>query len=96
MKFLVEQMRRPDYMDALQNFTSPLNPAHQLGNLRCVDSLTNPEMSGSNFSFLSRCCEIFVLFLFWHPTQIIQKVLMYNVIAVVWLCLRFVCKWQPV
>uniref|UniRef100_A0A665TPY7 Phosphatidylinositol 4,5-bisphosphate 3-kinase catalytic subunit alpha isoform n=1 Tax=Echeneis naucrates TaxID=173247 RepID=A0A665TPY7_ECHNA len=26
MKFLVEQMRRPDYMDALQNFTSPLNP----------------------------------------------------------------------
>ncbi|TNN54343.1 Phosphatidylinositol 4,5-bisphosphate 3-kinase catalytic subunit alpha isoform [Liparis tanakae] len=34
MKFLVEQMRRPDYMDALQNFTSPLNPAHQLGNLR--------------------------------------------------------------
>lgn len=38
MKFLVEQMRRPDYMDALQNFTSPLNPAHQLGNLRYVDS----------------------------------------------------------
>lgn len=36
MKFLVEQMRRPDYMDALQNFTSPLNPAHQLGNLRWV------------------------------------------------------------
>lgn len=34
MKFLVEQMRRPDYMDALQNFTSPLNPAHQLGNIR--------------------------------------------------------------
>ncbi|XP_015248798.1 PREDICTED: phosphatidylinositol 4,5-bisphosphate 3-kinase catalytic subunit alpha isoform [Cyprinodon variegatus] len=34
MKFLVEQMKRPDYMDALQNFTSPLNPAHQLGNLR--------------------------------------------------------------
>lgn len=34
MKFLVEQMRRPDYMDALQSFTSPLNPAHQLGNLR--------------------------------------------------------------
>uniref|UniRef100_A0A671S5C7 Phosphatidylinositol 4,5-bisphosphate 3-kinase catalytic subunit alpha isoform n=1 Tax=Sinocyclocheilus anshuiensis TaxID=1608454 RepID=A0A671S5C7_9TELE len=37
MKFLVEQMRRPDYMDALQNFTSPLNPAHQLGNLRLED-----------------------------------------------------------
>lgn len=36
MKFLVEQMRRPDYMDALQNFTSPLNPAHQLGNLRYI------------------------------------------------------------
>lgn len=36
MKFLVEQMKRPDYMDALQNFTSPLNPAHQLGNLRWV------------------------------------------------------------
>uniref|UniRef100_A0A8C6NS94 phosphatidylinositol-4,5-bisphosphate 3-kinase n=1 Tax=Nothobranchius furzeri TaxID=105023 RepID=A0A8C6NS94_NOTFU len=34
MKFLVEQMRRPDYMDALQSFTSPLNPAHTLGNLR--------------------------------------------------------------
>uniref|UniRef100_A0A8C8CCP4 Phosphatidylinositol 4,5-bisphosphate 3-kinase catalytic subunit alpha isoform n=1 Tax=Oncorhynchus tshawytscha TaxID=74940 RepID=A0A8C8CCP4_ONCTS len=34
MKFLVEQMKRPDYMDALQSFTSPLNPAHQLGNLR--------------------------------------------------------------
>lgn len=34
MKFLVEQMRRPDYMDALQSFISPLNPAHQLGNLR--------------------------------------------------------------
>ena len=34
MKFLVEHMRRPDYMDALQSFTSPLNPAHQLGNLR--------------------------------------------------------------
>jgi len=36
MKFLVEHMRRPDYMDALQSFTSPLNPAHQLGNLRYV------------------------------------------------------------
>eukprot|EP00069_Balaena_mysticetus_P011794 bmy_07263T0 len=34
MKFLVEQMRRPDFMDALQGFLSPLNPAHQLGNLR--------------------------------------------------------------
>ncbi|OCT80750.1 hypothetical protein XELAEV_18027564mg [Xenopus laevis] len=34
MKFLVEQMKRPDFMDALQGFTSPLNPAHQLGNLR--------------------------------------------------------------
>ncbi|CAJ0959723.1 unnamed protein product [Ranitomeya imitator] len=34
MKFLVEQMKRPDFMDALQNFTSPLNPAHQLGTLR--------------------------------------------------------------
>uniref|UniRef100_A0A8C3RUF8 Phosphatidylinositol 4,5-bisphosphate 3-kinase catalytic subunit alpha isoform n=1 Tax=Chelydra serpentina TaxID=8475 RepID=A0A8C3RUF8_CHESE len=34
MKFLVEQMRRPDFMDALQGFISPLNPAHQLGNLR--------------------------------------------------------------
>lgn len=36
MRFLVDQMKRPDYMDALQNFTSPLNPAHQLGNLRLV------------------------------------------------------------
>lgn len=36
MRFLVDQMKRPDYMDALQNFTSPLNPAHQLGNLRFV------------------------------------------------------------
>ena len=34
MKFLVEQMRQPDFMDALQGFLSPLNPAHQLGNLR--------------------------------------------------------------
>uniref|UniRef100_A0A8C6XAR2 Phosphatidylinositol 4,5-bisphosphate 3-kinase catalytic subunit alpha isoform n=1 Tax=Naja naja TaxID=35670 RepID=A0A8C6XAR2_NAJNA len=34
MKFLVEQMRRPDFMDALQGFISPLNPAHQLGTLR--------------------------------------------------------------
>lgn len=38
MKFLVEQMRRPDYMDALQSFTSPLNPAHQLGNLRYINT----------------------------------------------------------
>ncbi|EMP38400.1 Phosphatidylinositol-4,5-bisphosphate 3-kinase catalytic subunit alpha isoform [Chelonia mydas] len=36
MKFLVEQMRRPDFMDALQGFISPLNPAHQLGNLRML------------------------------------------------------------
>ncbi|KAI4580468.1 hypothetical protein MJG53_020306 [Ovis ammon polii x Ovis aries] len=36
MKFLVEQMRRPDFMDALQGFLSPLNPAHQLGNLRML------------------------------------------------------------
>eukprot|EP00069_Balaena_mysticetus_P008075 bmy_01106T0 len=34
MKFLVEQMRLPDFMDALQGFLLPLNPAHQLGNLR--------------------------------------------------------------
>uniref|UniRef100_A0A8C8GB76 Phosphatidylinositol-4,5-bisphosphate 3-kinase catalytic subunit alpha n=1 Tax=Oncorhynchus tshawytscha TaxID=74940 RepID=A0A8C8GB76_ONCTS len=34
MKFLVEQMRTPDYMNALQNFTFPLNPAHRLGNIR--------------------------------------------------------------
>lgn len=34
MKFLVEHMSRPDYMDALQGFVSPLNPVHQLGNLR--------------------------------------------------------------
>ncbi|MEQ2203010.1 hypothetical protein XENOCAPTIV_022534 [Xenoophorus captivus] len=39
MKFLVEQMKRPDYMDALQSFTSPLNPAHQLGNLRYTSTL---------------------------------------------------------
>uniref|UniRef100_A0A8C4DE60 Phosphatidylinositol 4,5-bisphosphate 3-kinase catalytic subunit alpha isoform n=1 Tax=Dicentrarchus labrax TaxID=13489 RepID=A0A8C4DE60_DICLA len=39
MKFLVEQMRRPDYMDALQSFTSPLNPAHQLGNLRYINKV---------------------------------------------------------
>ena len=40
MRFLVDQMKRPDYMDALQNFTSPLNPAHQLGNLRS-DAIRN-------------------------------------------------------
>ncbi|KAG2468424.1 PK3CA kinase, partial [Polypterus senegalus] len=34
MKFLVEQMSRPDYMEALQGFVCPLNPVHQLGNLR--------------------------------------------------------------
>ncbi|XP_029436302.1 phosphatidylinositol 4,5-bisphosphate 3-kinase catalytic subunit alpha isoform-like isoform X6 [Rhinatrema bivittatum] len=34
MKFLVEQMRRPAYMEALQGFICPLNPVHQLGNLR--------------------------------------------------------------
>ncbi|KAI3375957.1 hypothetical protein L3Q82_016375 [Scortum barcoo] len=34
MKFLVEHMSRPDYMEALQGFVSPLNPVHQLGNLR--------------------------------------------------------------
>ncbi|GCB84338.1 hypothetical protein scyTo_0024917 [Scyliorhinus torazame] len=34
MKFLVEQMSRPDYMEALQGFICPLNPVHQLGNLR--------------------------------------------------------------
>uniref|UniRef100_A0A667Z5W5 phosphatidylinositol-4,5-bisphosphate 3-kinase n=1 Tax=Myripristis murdjan TaxID=586833 RepID=A0A667Z5W5_9TELE len=45
MKFLVEQMRRPDYMDALQSFTSPLNPAHQLGNLRLYSPRTHPLCS---------------------------------------------------
>lgn len=40
MRFLVDQMKRPDYMDALQNFTSPLNPAHQLGNLR-LEAIVN-------------------------------------------------------
>ncbi|XP_061618955.1 phosphatidylinositol 4,5-bisphosphate 3-kinase catalytic subunit alpha isoform isoform X5 [Phyllopteryx taeniolatus] len=34
MKFLVEHMSRPDYMEALQGFVSPLNPVHQLGHLR--------------------------------------------------------------
>nr|XP_033780829.1 phosphatidylinositol 4,5-bisphosphate 3-kinase catalytic subunit alpha isoform-like isoform X4 [Geotrypetes seraphini] len=34
MKFLMEQMRRPAYMEALQGFICPLNPVHQLGNLR--------------------------------------------------------------
>ncbi|KAI7793942.1 hypothetical protein IRJ41_011090 [Triplophysa rosa] len=34
MKFLVEHMSRPDYMEALQGFVSPLNPVHQLGSLR--------------------------------------------------------------
>uniref|UniRef100_A0A8C4R270 Phosphatidylinositol 4,5-bisphosphate 3-kinase catalytic subunit alpha isoform n=1 Tax=Eptatretus burgeri TaxID=7764 RepID=A0A8C4R270_EPTBU len=34
MRFLAEQMRQPDFMEALQGFISPLNPAHQLGNLR--------------------------------------------------------------
>ncbi|MBN3312706.1 PK3CA kinase, partial [Atractosteus spatula] len=34
MKFLVEHMSRPDYMEALQGFVCPLNPVHQLGNLR--------------------------------------------------------------
>lgn len=40
MRFLVDQMKRPDYMDALQNYTSPLNPAHQLGNLR-LEAIAN-------------------------------------------------------
>ncbi|KAG7254334.1 hypothetical protein CRUP_006970, partial [Coryphaenoides rupestris] len=41
MRFLVDQMKRPDYMDALQSFTSPLNPAHQLGNIRlCSEQRT--------------------------------------------------------
>uniref|UniRef100_A0A8C9EGR3 Phosphatidylinositol-4,5-bisphosphate 3-kinase catalytic subunit alpha n=1 Tax=Pavo cristatus TaxID=9049 RepID=A0A8C9EGR3_PAVCR len=45
MKFLVEQMRRPDFMDALQGFISPLNPAHQLGNLRkCLVMLTSTTL----------------------------------------------------
>ncbi|XP_059573268.1 phosphatidylinositol 4,5-bisphosphate 3-kinase catalytic subunit alpha isoform-like [Alligator mississippiensis] len=34
MKFIVEQMRQPDFKEALQGFISPLNPAHQLGHLR--------------------------------------------------------------
>ncbi|XP_043932279.1 phosphatidylinositol 4,5-bisphosphate 3-kinase catalytic subunit alpha isoform-like [Protopterus annectens] len=34
MRFLVEQMSRPDYIEALQGFVCPLNPVHQLGNLR--------------------------------------------------------------
>lgn len=46
MRFLVDQMKRPDYMDALQNFTSPLNPAHQLGNLRLEAIVTELLCSG--------------------------------------------------
>ncbi|XP_019402039.1 PREDICTED: phosphatidylinositol 4,5-bisphosphate 3-kinase catalytic subunit alpha isoform-like, partial [Crocodylus porosus] len=34
MKFIVEQMRQPDFMETLQGFISPLNPAHRLGHLR--------------------------------------------------------------
>lgn len=48
MKFLVEQMKRPDYMDALQSFTSPLNPAHQLGNLRYLNALLSTNSVVSN------------------------------------------------
>lgn len=46
MRFLVDQMKRPDYMDALQNFTSPLNPAHQLGNLRSGATVAELLCSG--------------------------------------------------
>ncbi|KAJ3599094.1 hypothetical protein NHX12_033057 [Muraenolepis orangiensis] len=42
MRFLVDQMKRPDYMDALQSFTSPLNPAHQLGSIRIMSSAKRP------------------------------------------------------
>lgn len=55
MKFLVEQMRRPDYMDALQSFISPLNPAHQLGNLRYISTpLSNSLLlTGWHLRFIS-------------------------------------------
>jgi phosphatidylinositol-4,5-bisphosphate 3-kinase len=33
MKYLCESMSQPDYVDALQNFTSPLNGNHTLGSL---------------------------------------------------------------
>ncbi|KAK6308966.1 hypothetical protein J4Q44_G00204290 [Coregonus suidteri] len=45
MKFLVEQMRTPDYMDALQNFTSPLNPAHQLGIIHTGTPVPYPSLN---------------------------------------------------
>lgn len=59
MKFLVEQMRRPDYMDALQSFTSPLNPAHQLGNLRYISSLS--------YLTLTEACVVYCSF----PLQVL-------------------------
>jgi phosphatidylinositol-4,5-bisphosphate 3-kinase catalytic subunit alpha/beta/delta len=47
MKFLCEQVRQSDYVDALQNFTSPLNGNQILGQLlpeecRIMDSAKRP------------------------------------------------------
>lgn len=61
MKFLVEQMRRPDYMDALQNFTSPLNPAHQLGNLRYIYSLKCLEAIFLSSLSVAHFCPFLIL-----------------------------------
>jgi len=47
MKYLCEQVRQSDYVDALQTFTSPLNGNHMLGSLiaedcRIMDSAKRP------------------------------------------------------
>lgn len=82
MKFLVEQMRRPDYMDALQSFTSPLNPAHQLGNLRYFSTtLSNTLLSDRWSSCLS--ARLFVVFAI--SSSRVNKVTC-NRKAVLWVC----------
>lgn len=88
MKFLVEQMRRPDYMDALQSFTSPLNPAHQLGNLRYAST---PFYSNSlHWNVWKLFFFPLLVPFFWSNSSSVQVKLyiryMYIKVAVVWLC----------
>lgn len=87
MKFLVEQMRRPDYMDALQNFTSPLNPAHQLGNLRyiCTSLLTpySEKWLAFNMNLICRCH--FCRFL-WKAQHVIMT---FNA-SVLYVCIEYI------
>lgn len=73
MKFLVEQMRRPDFMDALQGFISPLNPAHQLGNLRyCINFLNLSR-------YLSKCLVMLTLTMLRLNVNILKNVSIFKV-----------------